>query len=117
MNDMNFAKASLAGEKKPTGTSEVAKGIRAQDVKKPSQTFMFTEWFAGSLVTEPAFSASSHPIGVISVLEMLNFRYHANVRGNVAFFDGHAAQVNYKSVKFEASATPWTWWDYRWDDK
>ena len=111
MNDMNYVAASQAGITRPA-TSQILQ----QDIKKPSATFMFTEWYAGSTVNEPAFSESSGPIGVSSSTERLNFRYHASISGNVSFFDGHSASIKYQDVQLVWSSI-WNWWDYRWDDK
>lgn len=111
MNDMNYVAAVQSGIAKPS-----LKGIDVNSIKKPSRTFMFTEWQSGSAVTEPAFSESSTPIGVSSSQERLNFRYHSSASGNVAFYDGHAASMKYQEVQLVWSAV-WNWWDYRWDDK
>jgi len=116
LNDMNYKDAVVAGYSKPAPSSGIAKGINPKDVKKPSQTFMFTEWFAGSLIEEPAYSDSNTPAGVSSSQERLNFRYHSSAKGNVSFFDGHSAAVKYQDVKLIWSSV-WNWWDYRWDDK
>ncbi len=116
MNDMNYVWAIQSGIAKPAPSCGIAKGIPAQAIKKPSQTFMFTEIFAGSLIEEPAYSESSGPTGVSSSQERLNFRYHSSAKGNVAFYDGHSAAVKYQDVKLVWSSV-WNWWDYRWDDK
>jgi prepilin-type N-terminal cleavage/methylation domain-containing protein len=111
MNDMNYIAFNSTSSNRYT-----AFGISVNAVKKPSQTFMFTEWFAGHEILEPAYSESSTPIGVSSSIERLNFRYHSARTGGAAFFDSHCASVSYRDVKLLFNPI-WNWWDYRWDDK
>ncbi len=110
MNDMQWTKIS------ETGATPMTWGFPQNAIKKPSITFMFTEWFKGGDLTGYAFSISSGPNGIVSSQERLNFRYHSNIKSNVAFFDGHAAPVKYQDVQLVWSPI-WNWYDYRWDDK
>ena len=100
MNDIQWLEASAP-------CPYAGPGISTRKIDRPSETFLFTEWFSGATSMDWGFSGRNGPVGDY---DKTNFIYHG-VKGTVCWADGHSGAVKFQDV---STTGAWPWYDYRW---